>query len=262
MKTQINQVKNMRTLVVSIQKGGVGKTALSTHFAYYARKMGLKVLFIDHDTQGNAGNSLESHATKVFNTVDIYAEQLEFFNIPQFAEGNNADFVLFKGSTDFANLEEDDVLKLMAFKEAVSEYFDICIFDTPPTLGNLQDFPFVVADGIISPFELDNYSYSGFEKLVKRIGQIQEINPSVQFLGFIPNKVDLRSEFHKEQLAMVQEEFADFLFGDKFFIPLRSKLQVACHKGVPVWEIDTNRTVSTHIRKLSKSIFAEIGLGA
>ena len=48
----------MKTLLVSINKGGVGKSMISCQLARYAHGKGLRVLFVDLDDQGNSSNHL------------------------------------------------------------------------------------------------------------------------------------------------------------------------------------------------------------
>ena len=43
----------MKSLVVSINKGGVGKTTLVSQLGRYATQLGLRTLLIDLDDQGN-----------------------------------------------------------------------------------------------------------------------------------------------------------------------------------------------------------------
>ncbi len=56
----------MKTIVINNQKGGVGKTMLAVHLAWYLAEQELedgkeaKVLFIDLDGQGNGGTALEN----------------------------------------------------------------------------------------------------------------------------------------------------------------------------------------------------------
>ncbi|HCW4204601.1 TPA: ParA family protein, partial [Acinetobacter baumannii] len=73
-----NKVNPMKKLVVSNRKGGVGKTFISTHLAHSALEKELKLLFVDNDPQGNAGDSLEGYATNVFKTIDIFTQKIDF----------------------------------------------------------------------------------------------------------------------------------------------------------------------------------------
>ena len=70
----------MKKLVVSNRKGGVGKTFISTHLAYSALEKKLNILFLDNDPQGNAGDSLEKHATHVLSTIDIFTKKIDCKN--------------------------------------------------------------------------------------------------------------------------------------------------------------------------------------
>ena len=49
----------MRTIAVSLLKGGVGKTFLATHLAWYlAEAAGRRVVFVDLDPQGSSSRRL------------------------------------------------------------------------------------------------------------------------------------------------------------------------------------------------------------
>lgn len=55
----------MKTLVVANQKGGVGKSTLTVHLAWYAAELGARVLIIDLDSQGNSSSTLQEYACDV-----------------------------------------------------------------------------------------------------------------------------------------------------------------------------------------------------
>lgn len=48
----------MKTLLVAINKGGVGKSMISCQLARYAHALGLKTLFVDLDDQANSTKHL------------------------------------------------------------------------------------------------------------------------------------------------------------------------------------------------------------
>ena len=49
----------MKTITIGNQKGGVGKSTLAVHLAFYLANKGFKVLFFDLDGQGNSSATLE-----------------------------------------------------------------------------------------------------------------------------------------------------------------------------------------------------------
>ncbi|QNX28760.1 ParA family protein (plasmid) [Acinetobacter seifertii] len=251
-----NKVNPMKKLVVSNRKGGVGKTFISTHLAHSALEKELKLLFVDNDPQGNAGDSLEAYATNVFKTIDIFTQKIDFASC---CTGDQY-FILFKGTDDLEELEVENLEILVDNIVEASNYFDLCLIDTPPTSGKLQNYSFLISDFILSPFQLDNFSYTGFATLIERIAEIKEINDSIQFLGFIPNLVDLRSSFDREQLKTVTEEYASYMFGAGAYIPLRTHVKLANHTGIPVWKVKNGAKTGKLVRQLNNAIFDKIGV--
>ena len=51
----------MNIIVINNQKGGVGKTTLAVHLAWFMAESGRRVLMIDADAQGNATDTLKRH---------------------------------------------------------------------------------------------------------------------------------------------------------------------------------------------------------
>ena len=61
----------MNTIVINNQKGGVGKTTLAVHLAWFMAESGRRVLMIDVDAQGNATDTLKQH-TGSTSAADLF----------------------------------------------------------------------------------------------------------------------------------------------------------------------------------------------
>ena len=57
-----NTDRPMNTIVINNQKGGVGKTTLAVHLAWFMAEAGRRVLMVDVDAQGNATDTLKHYA--------------------------------------------------------------------------------------------------------------------------------------------------------------------------------------------------------
>ena len=67
----------MNTIVINNQKGGVGKTTLAVHLAWFMAEAGRRVLMIDVDAQGNATDTLKQH-TGSTSAADLFKPATRF----------------------------------------------------------------------------------------------------------------------------------------------------------------------------------------
>lgn len=226
----------MKTLAATIQKGGQGKTFCVCHVAHAAADVGLRVLVLDLDPQGNASHTLGEFACDV--------EGGEFFHesphiLEYFAARDNAGITLVRKNDELSNVEKldlDDAAKqLRAHVEALSPYFDLCVIDTPPFLSNLMASAVVAADYVISPVELEVYSLQGMELMVSVIHNLrQEYNPNLEFLGMIPNRYQAKLPRHQANLQMIRESYGELVL--PFEIRQRDSIAEALGEYCsPVW---------------------------
>ena len=67
----------MNTIVINNQKGGVGKTTLAVHLAWFMAEAGRRVLMIDVDAQGNATDTLKQHIGST-SAADLFKPATRF----------------------------------------------------------------------------------------------------------------------------------------------------------------------------------------
>ena len=198
----------MKTLAITNQKGGVGKTTLVVNLAQFtAIQHDKKVAVIDLDTQGNASWTLASDI--VANVGDIFFDNKIEFNATRKLNVISSDFRL-------ANIEKIDVVdiadKLSKIKARLSEQgVDFFIIDTPPSMGNALVSTLLVTDYVLCPIELEAYSLQGVKKMRTVIGNVKTRNTALTELGLLPSRVDNRNHNHRKQLVEIQQAFPELV---------------------------------------------------
>ena len=212
----------MKSVMVTIQKGGQGKTMLSVHLAVYAASKGLKVLFLDLDMQGNSSWTLQKHATGITSSAFCHNA---FDQIPIPVDN----IALVTGDDGMADADDwDKVAVLKDYAEALnrcSEHFDLCVIDTPPTLGFAQSVTGMLVDYVTAPVTMDWYSIQGLLKLRTIISNLIAKNPKLTMLGVIPNCFDGRKPRLKENYKHIKEMLGDEIL--PFIIPMRDSISEA-----------------------------------
>lgn len=238
----------MKTLLLSNQKGGVGKTMLSTQFAYYlAAKRGKRVLFIDLDAQKNSTRPLSLYGKNTGKLTVSSITALQTFTTPTTAI-EEADFVLVPATTELKQLEKQGqnhngyATNFRAFITAVADRFDFCVIDTGPNDDIRVTAAKIVADFVIAPIELKQESIDGVGEFIAGIQRMQAtLNPTLKFLGLLPSRVNA-TPLEKENFAALAQGFGKRLLmlpnGKFAAIKERSSLPRAQTEGVPLWELE------------------------
>ncbi|HGJ8733229.1 TPA: ParA family protein [Neisseria gonorrhoeae] len=226
----------MKILVVANQKGGVGKTAMSLHLAWHMETVGLRVLVIDLDTQGNASYSLRDK-TCLFGSGRLFGnmEDADLY-MP-----SNVSLALSPATNDLANVQNMTLQNaVQSFTQNIDKLkaggqFDVCIIDTPPSLGNTLAAALAAGDYVLCPIELETYSLQGIKQMAATIGNIRKVNSKLAFLGILPSKVDMRNPRHKRHLEEIKMQYNEIVI--PHIIGLRSSIADALSSSLPVWKI-------------------------
>lgn len=240
----------MKTIVIANQKGGVGKTAVASHLAFYLRDQGKKVLFVDLDNQGNASSTLNGAATSVLAA--------ELFHNPSPAIDARDGITLAKADDSLVELERANPSVIETFRKAIahlSPSFDYAVIDTAPTLGMRMVAALSSANFALCPIELENYSIQGITKMLQTIfGVKQRYNPDLTFLGMLPNRFNSHSASQKQNLDELLATYAHLMITAK--IGNRSSISDALGQGIPVWEIP--KTAAREAGKEMKEVFTQV----
>lgn len=257
-------LREVKTIVIANQKGGVGKTATAVHLAFdFFEDKALRVALIDLDTQGNASYTLKDHDSgyKASQLFDMGSDSVRncFSGLP---EGPLV--TLISSDPSLANMEKRSVNDAgKAFRDnviALMEFVDVVLVDTPPSLGVSMAVALYAADFVLSPIEMEAYSIQGIKKMLTTIGNVRKINPKLQFLGMMPSRVDGRNPRHKRHLAELQAAYPKLMTSVK--IGQRNSIADALASGVPVWKIKKTaaRKAAQEVREVANFVFDNISV--
>jgi len=233
----------MKTLVVSINKGGVGKTTFVSQFGRYANQLGLRTLLIDLDDQGNLTRSLERQgsAQRLKRTVT----EILFDPVSLAADGGLTKAVVetsqLKATHQGVERERATIAHqhFAEFLKQASAHYDLCLIDGPPALDIRVMMALALADYALCPIQLAQESIEGMSHTLNGPRGILRIkgtvNNRLEFLGFLPNMVESTVR-QKEALLQLGEKLGHhFLRDDEgrvVLIPLRQSIRDAQGQGV------------------------------
>lgn len=248
----------MKTLVISNQKGGVGKTATLVHLAFYLGERGFKVAVIDLDTQANASFTLKAYRSGVNASAmfsdDSFADQIL---------GNMNNIFLIESDPGLADLEKKALPDAARrFQSSIADLdakgFDVCLIDTAPSLGISMAVALLSGDFVLSPIELEAYSIQGIHKMVTTIINIRKVNQKLKFLGMVPSKVDARNPRHGRHLEELRQAYPQMMV--PYSVGLRSSIPDALASCAPVWSIKKTaaRVAAKEVRALSDYVFTQM----
>ena len=192
------------------EKGGVGKTTLTTHLATLFAATNWRVLVIDMDKQGDLSafflGRQKVHALTQLQTVAAIIDH-EYDPEPELVvhESNCENIwiapahkqVLGQFSLPEQYWRNENEYSLRDFIDEVRDDFDIVFIDTHPDVDTLPTWvTLLAADYVITPVEPEEYSAHSTVAANARIKQAMGRNPRLEFLGFIVNKFQTKRKQH------------------------------------------------------------------
>lgn len=196
----------MKTITITAQKGGVGKTSTCIHLAQALSLRGYRVLVIDLDAQCNATYSLNGENIEGRNALAmlvVTAAQPFIQNVAP-----NIDLVAGTIETKDASMILNNTggqFKLQKALKPLKDNYDFCLIDTKPEVSQVTINALTASDYVIIPVECEIYSLQGLSQIKQLIDSVKDsYNPSIEVLGVLINKFDTRTTFTKEVLDTLE----------------------------------------------------------
>lgn len=228
----------MKVLVVANQKGGVGKTAISVHLAFYLREQGYSVAFVDFDSQQDGSYTLQKKSNR-YSAAALFNENFNFElpvdndeNLISLFEFNQVEIT---GLNQVKDLDSSVEVLSKSFKKIGDAGVDFCIVDTSPTITQSMALAVLTGDFVLSPVEPEAYSLRGLNNLINLILNARKKNTKLKFLGMVFSKVDGRNSNQIENIKKLENAYKDSIV--PFPVGLRKSISEACSTFKPVWKI-------------------------
>lgn len=226
----------MKTVVFATSKGGVGKTTLALHYAWFLQEKKQRVLFLDIDAQGNSAKTLSAHH------CDVQSSSL-FLSDPPVLQPDDEGMCVLQADRKLNDLDRMDakeiITRFRASLEANEDNFDYCVIDAPAAFGYRTVAALISANYVVSPIELDTFAIDGIVELLKNINGVKDrFNEDLVFLGMLANRLNANSTKQKDSFEELVKGYASYLIPAK--VGLRSSIPDAMDESMPVWKL--NRT--------------------
>lgn len=225
------------------EKGGVGKSTSAITIAQILAISGYNVLIVDLDPQMNTSKMFG----KLDDDADINYEHLfcskqvrkdavmefisetEYKNISLLSASRELNSLIYK---IYDKCKETNVELYFKYNLGLlKEVFDYIIIDNSPFKSYLTSCAMCASDKIITPINVDNFSYDG---LMSLLDSIEELNTkyalSIEFAGIFMTRVSGRTTLFKQMFESYEQ-----MFGDKF-LPVSIRNCIAASESNTTFE--------------------------
>ena len=259
--------RNCKVIAVANQKGGVSKTTTTANLGIGLKRAGKKVLLIDADAQGSLTASMgirepdkleETLATVMMSIMDGKEVEADFGIITheegvQFLPSN---IELAAVEVSLINVMSREYM-LREYIELVAPHYDYILIDCMPSLGMLTINALAAADTVLIPLQAQYLSLKGLEQLIITIMRIKKrINPALDFEGILLTMVDARTNYSKEIMELVHENYGQRIPVFENYIPLSVRVAEASTEGKSIFLHDPNCKAASAYDTLTKEVLA------
>jgi chromosome partitioning protein len=227
------QVSSMKTIAVYHNKGGVGKTTVSTNLAAAFSTKGYRVLLIDIDAQANSTfatglvkfqfdedddlrdrNTYHLLESGENNFIDEILRESQYFNNPEI-DVIPSHITLIDGQEKLTKIAASRSRILSKLKRVENNY-DFVIIDTPPSRDIYAEVSLISADYLIIPSDLKPFANQGLPNVLRFVEQVNEYREVInkqplKILGVLASKISTNAKFIQhtfpQQRAVISKRY-------------------------------------------------------
>ncbi len=224
---EVIKEKQMKTIAVYHNKGGVGKTTTVVNLGAALARMNYRVLLIDLDSQANTTFATglmrfifeENDDIKDKNIYHVISEKMQYF-IPDVIRSASYSIFAVDVLPSHINLVMQERIlqdispaktRLLEKLKKVSDRYDFVFIDCPPSLNLYAQIGLVSADYLIIPSDLKPFANQGLNNVFRFVNEINEFREVIgknqlEILGILPSKIMTNDKYVKNTLPLLVEK--------------------------------------------------------
>lgn len=246
------------TIAIVNEKGGSAKTATAINFAGELVSAGKRVLVVDLDPQGSAGEYLGLMSTGE-DLLDVLLGKLDPRELV-YQTTSGIDVIPAGpelGKIADTTLRAREKLLSKALQKLPQDVWDFILLDAPARNDLLTDNILVASDAVLIPVECKNQSITPLVRLLETIKDIQgEFQRPYYVLGIVGTRYITNTNMSRDFVATLKQSFGDQLF--ETIIRECTKVAEAPAKNQPINVYDSTSNGAQDYHALALEIFARI----
>lgn len=247
-----------RTIAITNQKGGVGKTTTAINLSACLASMGARVLMVDMDPQANATSGVGIEKSGVGDCVyNVLVDGLDARKVIRPGPIEGMDVIpsaldLAAAEVELAvELSRENRLRLSLDK--LRQEYEFIVIDCPPALGLLTINSLSAAEETLIPIQCEYYALEGLVYLLKTVQKVKlRVNPVLTITGVLLTMFDSRTNLSRDVEAEVRREYPNLTF--RTVIPRAVRLSEAPGFGKPIIQYEPSSKGAWAYRELAKEV--------
>ncbi len=252
----------MKTIAITNQKGGCGKTTTAVNLAAALAQKGYRTLIVDLDPQGHATLGLGAVPENIEHTIyDVLVDPA--IRLPNVVLSTCIEQlmlvpcnVLLSGAESKLTQMHDREYILRNRLTSIEPYFDYCIIDCAPSLSLLTLNALVAATEAIIPVQTHYYAIEGLKQVLETLEIVRDrFTPGLKIGGILLTLAERRTMLSRDVERQMREFFGDLVF--ETVIHRSVRLAEAPSAGQSIMTYDPKNNGAIEYNQLAEEICHE-----